>query len=98
MKYGSTVYELSDFYSNYLGDDIGSNFVIKAVTISDRGIKKYDVNNDGKISVADTVLIQRYLIKSVSFSRNQLFCADINQNGEVALNDAVSVQRKILNL
>ncbi len=98
MKYGSTVYELSDFYSNYLGDDIGSNFVIKAVTTSDKGIKKYDVNNDGKISVADTVLIQRYLINSISFSRNQLFCADIDKNCEVTLSDAVAVQRKLLNL
>lgn len=98
MKYGSTVYELSDFYSNYLGDDIGSNFVIKAVTTSDKGIKKYDVNNDGKISVADTVLIQRYLINSISFSRNKLFCADIDKNCEVTLSDAVAVQRKLLNL
>ena len=98
MKYGSTIYELSNFYSQYLGDETGSNFVIKAVTTSDKGIKKYDVNNDGKISVADAVLIQRYIIKSMSFSRNQLFCADIDKNGSVTLGDAVSVQRKLLTL
>ena len=65
MKYGSTIYELSNFYSQYLGDETGSNFVIKAVTTSDKGIKKYDVNNDGKISVADAVLIQRYVLGEI---------------------------------
>ena len=96
LKYNAKMYELSQFYLDAFDDEIGSNFVIKAITSADDGITKFDVNNDGNISLKDAVLAQRYLISLVDFSRNQLYSADIDGNGTVNLTDIVQIQRKIL--
>lgn len=96
MKLDEDILELSDFYSTYFSDDIGSNFVIKAITTADEGVKKYDVNNDGKTSLIDAVIVQRYLINTYKLNRNQTFSADIDENGNVTLADAVRIQKSLL--
>ncbi|MEE0930755.1 MAG: C1 family peptidase, partial [Acutalibacteraceae bacterium] len=96
IKLDGDILELSNFYNTYFSDDIGSNFVIKAITTADEGVKKYDVNNDGKISLIDAVVIQRYLIDTYKLDRNQTFSADIDENGIVNLADAVRIQKALL--
>ena len=98
LKYDGSVYELLDFYQENFDDDIGSNFVIKAVTESDDGIEKYDVNDDGEISVKDVALTQKYLLGEREFSRNECYCADIDVNGKITLTDVVKIQRKVLGI
>lgn len=96
MKLDGNIIELSDFYNNHFSDTIGSNFVIKAITTADEGVKKYDVNNDGRTSLVDAVIIQRHLINTYKLNRNQTFSADIDENGTVNLADAVRVQKALL--
>lgn len=96
MKFDGDVFELSDFYNNHFADDIGSNFVIKAITTADDGVKKYDVNNDGITSLVDAVMVQRHLLNIYKLNRNQTFSADVDENGTVNLADAVRVQRALL--
>lgn len=96
MIFDETMYELTDFYSQFWGDDIGSNLVIKAITTSDDGVKKYDINKDGQISLIDGVLVQKNLLGFKSFNRNETYSADVDNNGVVSLSDAVLMQRKLL--
>ena len=98
LKYDGSMYELLDFYKTNFDDDIGSNFVIKAVAESDDGIEKYDVNDDGEISLIDIVFAQQYLLGVRNFSRNECYSADIDINGKVSLADVVKIQRKIIDL
>lgn len=54
-----------------------------------------DMNQDGKITIADAVLMQKYLLGSCSFSKTQWTLADMNQDGCVDVFDMV-VMRKLL--
>ena len=74
------MYELSDFYVDVFGDDVGSNFVIKAVTSSDEGVQKYDTDNDGEISLMDITMLHRYLLGLTDFERNQIYSAISSYN------------------
>lgn len=96
MLFNNNMYELSDFYRNFFDDEIGSNFVIKAITTSDRGVKKFDVNADGEISLADAIITQRNLLGSIKFNRNQIYSADINDDYKITLLDVILMQKKIL--
>ena len=52
-----------------------------------------DVNGDGKVSVADATLIQRYLVRSTTFSAKQKLAADVNLDGNVSILDATAIQQ-----
>lgn len=54
-----------------------------------------DMNQDGNITIADAVLMQKYLLGSCSFSKTQWTLADMNQDGWVDVFDMV-VMRKLL--
>lgn len=88
------LYELSDFYKNFFDDDIGSNFVIKAVTTGNSSLKKGDANTNGNIELDDAVLLQKHLagINKIT-AHNVLYCSDMNCNGTIELEDAVLLQK-----
>ncbi len=96
LQYKNRMYNLSDFYSDMLGDDIGSNFVIKAITSSDEGVAKYDIDTDGEIGLKDLTYLKRYLIGTTNFNRNQIYSADVDYDGEVTLIDITLMTRKLL--
>ncbi len=96
FKYDGSMYELLDFYQESFDDDIGSNFVIKAITKCDSSIQKYDVNNDGQLSLTDIILTQRYVLGTINFSRNQLYSADIDSNSVISLSDIIRIQRELI--
>lgn len=56
-----------------------------------------DVNADGKVSVADIVMIQKYLVKSENITGKQLIAADVNKDKTVNVFDAVLIRRMVLN-
>lgn len=90
------LYELSYLYKNFFNDDIGSNFVIKAVTTGDSSLQKGDVNTDSNIELDDAVLLQKSLAQINSITaHNALYCADMNKNGIIELEDAVLLQKKL---
>lgn len=97
LQYKNTMYELSDFYIDFFEDDIGSNFVIKAVTSSDEGLQKYDVNNDGEVGLLDITLLQRYILELTELERNSIYSADINSDGTVSTIDVTLLAKKLLN-
>lgn len=96
LKLDSTIYNLSDFYNDYFNDNIGSNFVIKAITTADENVKKCDVNNDGQVSIVDAVLALRQTLQLEKLSHNGMYSADANSDGNITVTDAVLIQRKIL--
>lgn len=55
-----------------------------------------DVNNDGVISIADCVILQRSILDIVQLSDEQKAIADLNGDGAITLVDAVMLQRILL--
>ena len=52
-----------------------------------------DVNNDGKVTAKDSMVIQRYTINLVQLTDEQLKAADINGDGKATSKDALSILR-----
>lgn len=52
-----------------------------------------DVNNDGKINIADCTCIQKYLAGLVTLDSQQISNADFDQNGRVTIADATLMQK-----
>lgn len=93
----NTMYKLSDFYSDILGDDVGSNFVIKAITTSDEGVEKYDVNKDDRLSLIDVLMAQGYVIGLEELDRNGVYSADVSCDGMVSLTDIIMMLKESIN-
>lgn len=55
-----------------------------------------DINSDGKVSLSDAAVLQKYLSGSESFTGLQLLAADLNGDGRVNVFDAVSMKRRII--
>lgn len=87
LLFSDDMYKLSDFYLDIFGDDVGSNFVIKAITSSDKGVKKYDVNNDGNLTVIDVLMAQSHILDLSQLDRNGVYSADVDSDGAVSLTD-----------
>ena len=54
-----------------------------------------DVNNDGKLSIIDMLLIFMYKSTEISLGSDELQRADTDNNGVVELADALKIQRHI---
>ena len=58
-----------------------------------------DVSGDGRINVADLVLLQNYLLKrSDDFSKEQYAMADLNGDGRVDVFDLIELKRAIISV
>ena len=55
--------------------------------------KRGDINNDGKITAKDSMMIQRYAVNLISLDDNQIKAADINKDGKVTNKDALAILR-----
>ena len=55
-----------------------------------------DVNLDGEFSVADLVLMQRYLLGSENFNKKQFAAADLNSDGNADIYDMIRFRKVIL--
>ena len=96
IGFGSKIMDLTDFYSTYLDDDLGSTFVIKAVAniIDVMG----DVDGDGLLTILDATVIQRKLADLVEFNEKQEALADYDGDGEVTILDCTKIQRVLAEL
>ena len=54
-----------------------------------------DVNNDGKLSIIDMLLIFMYKSTEISLSSDELQRADTDNDGSVTIADALAIQRHI---
>jgi len=59
-------------------------------------VTRYDINNDGKITLSDVVLIQKRLISDYVFSQREIYLADFNNDHQITLADIVLFQRYLL--
>ncbi len=55
-----------------------------------------DVNKDGKVDVADAILLMQYLAGSRTLSAGQLRAADVNQDGKVNVGDVTIIMQMCL--
>ena len=93
---GSYVIDVMDFYRDYLADDIGGTFVIKAVG-KEKAVSKIsgDVDLDGIISVMDATYIQRVIAQIETISGQALINADTDSDGVLSIMDATRIQKKL---
>lgn len=83
--------DAKDFYVDYLDDDIGGTFVIKAVAKENYTVG--DANSNGEINIADATVIQRYLAQlSVPDTFDSSAC-DTDGDGGITVLDVTAVQR-----
>lgn len=52
-----------------------------------------DVDNDGKITIDDATLIQKYVASMVELTVEQCILADVDNNGKVEINDVTLIQK-----
>lgn len=57
-----------------------------------------DVNQDGRVNIADVDEIQKYLIGIVELSDKQMELADVNNDGSVRISDATHLQKILLGI
>jgi hypothetical protein len=55
-----------------------------------------DVNLDGRVTVADVIMLQKYFVKAVKFSDLQYGTADFNEDGIVNIFDVIGLKRFLL--
>lgn len=54
-----------------------------------------DANGDGKISIADATVIQKYLAKIGEITEENMKLADLNADGKITVADATIIQKKL---
>lgn len=61
-----------------------------------RSIVKGDADGDGKVTMVDAIMIQKYTLALIILDDNALKAADINGDGKINMYDALMVQRAVL--
>lgn len=62
------------------------------------GAIRGDVDGNGRITVADAVLIQKSIANIICFDSMQASVADCDSNGRITVADAVTIQKNIANI
>lgn len=95
LVFNNNLYSLAEFYSEFFSDDIGSNFVIKAITTTENEYAlRGDINADGEIDLSDVLLACQYSAFLFDFNtRSQYYSADINSDGDIDIIDALCIQK-----
>lgn len=69
----------------------------KAEPADDERIKKYgDLNGDGRVNGADSMLIKDYVLKKATFSNKQLLIADTNNDSSANGRDTMEIKQFVL--
>lgn len=98
IKYDGTTTELLDWYKTERNDNLGGTFVIKAVAVKNDNIMKGDVDLDGKVTVMDATLVQKYIVKLSELDNTQLFNAECDGDGAITIADATKIQKTVVGL
>lgn len=87
-------------YVKVVGSSAYANFGSAAMInlYEDIAVKSGDVNSDGKITVADAVMIQKHIANIITLSDDESAVADVDKNGKITVADAVMIQKHIANI
>ena len=72
-------------------------YALYAVPINQSQLKG-DINEDGETTVADLVLLQKYMVNKSELTETQLKAADYNSDNLVNVFDAVALRNSFLNM
>lgn len=67
--------------------------LLTMIPVTASAVAKGDVNNDGRLSIADATHIQRVLAEVLNAPENFNTSADFNNNGQVTVEDVTLIQR-----
>lgn len=81
---------------NYSLDKIG--FIVEIDDYKETKPQLGDVNQDGKITVADAIEIQRHIAGLIQLDEDLITVADVDKSGIITVADAIMVQRHIANI
>jgi hypothetical protein len=79
-------------------DKAGNSSTAHVVVSVGLGVKKGDVNNDGKVNVQDATLVLRAAVGLVTLSPAQAAAADVITDGKVNVSDATRILRMAVGL
>lgn len=96
LGYDTEATDVMDLYREYLDDDLGGNFVIKATARSFGEVG--DVDLDGRITIFDVTKIQRALAELIVLTKHQQTLADYDADGIMSIHDATRIQRMLAGL
>lgn len=91
-----------DLYYNFVGSEgdtegvYTENNAVVVYYYTPNDVQFNDINGDGKVSIVDIVIIQKYIVSSYTLTDEQIQKADINMNGKVDLTDCILIQRYLL--
>lgn len=74
------------------------NVKLDATTAFASGAFLGDVDMDGKITVADATLVQKYVTEHLAFTDQQFTVADVDKNGILTVKDATIIQKFVSHL
>lgn len=69
-----------------------------SVDITINGYEMGDVTNDGYITVADAIAVQRHIANLETLSGANFTLADVNYDNNLSVADAIEIQRMIAGL
>ena len=72
-----------------------TGMVVRKNNIDYKIVLKGDVNDDGKVNVADIIILRRFLVKSTSLLDYQQIAGDINNDGRLNATDIIHLRRAI---
>lgn len=87
-------------YVKVVGASASANFGSAAMInlFEDISVTSGDVNFDGKITVADAVMIQKHIANIIQLSDEEFAAADVDENNKLTVADAVMIQKHIANI
>lgn len=92
-----TLIPTGKFRENTEVDIFGQYFLMAETDINGEDIIKGDINFDGRINIADAVLLQRYILGTTRLDRMPYHRADMDRDGVVDVFDMVLMRKKIIN-
>lgn len=94
--WGNDINKRFDCY--YWNDYNYSNYRVEGFVCEFEGVKLGDVNQDGKITVADAIDIQKHIAGIIQFEGDIFTIADVDQSDKITVADAIMIQKHIANI
>ncbi|MEE0763138.1 MAG: dockerin type I domain-containing protein [Acutalibacteraceae bacterium] len=89
--------DIGDYNVTIVGRGLYNGEINISYSVSSADAAVGDVNNDGKIDIADATDIQRYISNLLDFNDEQKNAADIDKNGVINIIDVTQIQRYLAN-